>query len=160
MTHARSSGTEFFRRVVQLADAEPHAIGLLPQGIMFRVAAEEQAAFALAEFLQASVQGPAAKFQQRRFFGNRGFQAGQHLLGEDQTAPRLALPPLEHLQVGEADGPGQERSLGVVIGKLIQEGDGRLLDHVVDIGRSRQEHEDVAADIRLIAGPKLHEFSG
>ena len=129
-------------------EAAHHFLGALALGI----AAGDEFLILRGEFLQAGIEEAEA-------FVEAGFDvaalAGEeihYVFTEEQGRACGLLAVLLHLEVGEAVGPGEEGSGGVVFDEFAIEGETCFLQNVAGICLARDEAEDVTKQRLLMLG--------
>ena len=82
------------------------------------------------------------------------------VFGKAQRGALRFLPLFQHLQVGEAIGPRQEGSPGIVICKLPGDREAGFLKDITGIRLIRKQREDVAEKRRLMLREKRDQQLG
>jgi len=137
-------------QVIEAVDADAMLPGKAAYGGILAVSRQQHFAGLPVQFGQAGIERLPTRGG-RSFLGEYLGELFDEILREDQAIPTLFLPMPEDLEVGDPKGPGQKVPRGVEFPELAPEGEGGLLDQIVQILGERMEAEDVIADRPLVS---------
>ena len=139
-------------------DRDAHARGNRVGFERFLIAQPQQFARASLDAAQTFAQRPRAVLEFRRQFFIRLADAFQQIGLVREETPGMVPASHEDLALGDADGPGDERALRVVFGKLPEQDHRHLLEQVLRLLKIRYHGIEVAGNDGLGFGPAAGEL--